>query len=1811
MDRLDPEQLQAEAIRRLSQQSEGLDPSTIQIISQEGEELDPSTIQMLSQQGGGLDPSMIQMFVSSPNGGGDMNETRSVHTTYSETRSVVHSETRSVIRSESRSELHGSGSQSELRLHSSGSHSMLRTGSQSALRNESFSADSLSELHASNSSSQLRESGSQSALRSGSVTAFQSSGSLAAVNESDDHAAADAQLALQAANAHALLQGSESVSEFRDARQGSEDATLATKSSTFALSGGNASDADIISNSAARQGSTSVSVSARPDSQDASTTLHTANSAYFDADSSAGRHGSTSMSVSARPDSQDASTTLHTANSAYFDTANNAGVAAAAGAAAITASQPQERAEPAHEYRSVVKSDANSVPSEKPNSDADGVTLNSKSSVVHVNDGINVARAEHDFQELSRELSRLSRSQSKKHKAGATDIEKVASVSEESDQEPFDLEAVLRGRRGEEEEAGIKSKKVGVIWDGLTVRGIGGVKNYVKTFPQAFVSFFNVYETAKNIIGVGKKGREFDILKDFRGVAKPGEMVLVLGRPGSGCTSFLKVIANQRFGYTDVSGEVLYGPFDAATFEKRYRGEAVYNQEDDIHHPTLTVGQTLDFALETKVPGARPAGLSRQDFKQRVIDMLLKMFNIEHTKNTIVGNPFVRGVSGGERKRVSIAEMMITNACICSWDNSTRGLDASTALDYAKSLRILTDIHQVTTFVSLYQASESIYKVFDKVMVIDSGRCVYYGAANEARAYFEGLGFLEKPRQTTPDYLTGCTDPFEREFKPGHSADNVPSTPEGLAEAYKKSDIAARMDRDMEEYRGVINQEKQTWDDFQTAVTQSKRHASKRSVYTIPFYLQVWALMRRQFFLKWQDKFSLTVSWLTSIVVAIILGTVWLKLPTTSAGAFTRGGLLFISLLFNAFEAFSELASTMTGRPIINKHRAYTFHRPSALWIAQIMVDTVFASAKILVFSIMVYFMCGLVLDAGAFFTFVLIIISGYLSMTLFFRTVGCLCPDFDVAIRLAATIITFFVLTSGYLIQWQSEQVWLRWIFYINALGLGFSSLMMNEFKRLTLTCASDSLVPAGGDYNDIAHQSCTLAGSTPGTNQISGSAYIEQGFAYNPDDLWRNWGIMVVLIVGFLGTNALLGEHIKWGAGGKTVTFFAKENSETKGLNEELQRKKDKRNRKEETVEAGDGLKITSKSVLTWEDLCYDVPHPSGQGQLRLLNNIFGYVQPGKLTALMGASGAGKTTLLDVLAARKNIGVINGEKLVDGKPPGIAFQRGTAYAEQLDVHEPSQTVREALRFSADLRQPYDVPQSEKYAYVEEVISLLEMEDIADAIIGDPENGLAVEQRKRVTIGVELAAKPELLLFLDEPTSGLDSQSAFNIVRFLRKLAAAGQAILCTIHQPNSALFESFDRLLLLQRGGQCVYFGDIGKDAHVLLEYFHKNGADCPADLNPAEWMLDAIGAGQTPRIGNKDWGDIWKDSDEFAKVKENIIRMKRERIEEVGSAPEVEQKEYATPLWYQIKRVNARQQLSYWRTPNYGFTRFFNHVVIALFTGLAFLQLDDSRASLQYRVFVIFQVTVLPALILAQIEPKYAISRMISFREQSSKAYKTFPFALSMVIAEMPYSVLCAVGFFLPLYYIPGFQSESSRAGYQFFIILITEVFSVTLGQLIAAITPDPFISAHINPFVIIVFALFCGVTIPKPQIPKFWRAWLYQLDPFTRLIGGMLVTELHGRSVECTSVELNRFNAPANQTCGDYMSGYFAAGGPGYIVNNQTSECEYCAYKVGDEFYQPLGYKFSNRWRDLGIFAAFIGSNLILLFTAARFLNFNRR
>jgi ABC-type multidrug transport system ATPase subunit len=289
--------------------------------------------------------------------------------------------------------------------------------------------------------------------------------------------------------------------------------------------------------------------------------------------------------------------------------------------------------------------------------------------------------------------------------------------------------------------------------------------------------------------------------------------------------------------------------------------------------------------------------------------------------------------------------------------------------------------------------------------------------------------------------------------------------------------------------------------------------------------------------------------------------------------------------------------------------------------------------------------------------------------------------------------------------------------------------------------------------------------------------------------------------------------------------------------------------------------------------------------------------------------------------------MGVITGSMLVDGRPRDDSFQRKTGYVQQQDLHLHTSTVREALEFSALLRQPPQYTRAEKLAYVDTVIDLLNMREYADAIVGVPGEGLNVEQRKRLTIGVELAARPKLLLFLDEPTSGLDSQTSWSICNLMETLTKNGQAILCTIHQPSAMLFQRFDRLLLLAKGGRTVYFGEVGTGANTLMDYFVRNGgAPCPEAANPAEHMLEVIGAapGAQTQI---DWPAVWRQSPEYTQVRSHLSEL-RALANQPSAVSDPNDKssyaEFAAPMSEQLLQVGRRVFQQYWRSPSYVYSK-----------------------------------------------------------------------------------------------------------------------------------------------------------------------------------------------------------------------------------------------------------------------------------------------
>lgn len=201
----------------------------------------------------------------------------------------------------------------------------------------------------------------------------------------------------------------------------------------------------------------------------------------------------------------------------------------------------------------------------------------------------------------------------------------------------------------------------------------------------------------------------------------------------------------------------------------------------------------------------------------------------------------------------------------------------------------------------------------------------------------------------------------------------------------------------MREYREYLTKERAIEEEFRQAVREDKhRGVGKKSPYTVSFFTQVYALWKRQMLLQKNNWFDQVVSYSTAIIIAIIVGSTYLNLPQTAAGGFTRGGLLFIGLLFNALTSFSELPTQMQGRVILFKQQGYTFYRPSALALANVLADIPWSFFRILLFSIILYFMAGLDSSAGAFFTFFINSYILFLAMSALFRVFGTICESYE-----------------------------------------------------------------------------------------------------------------------------------------------------------------------------------------------------------------------------------------------------------------------------------------------------------------------------------------------------------------------------------------------------------------------------------------------------------------------------------------------------------------------------------------------------------------------------------------------------------------------------------------------------------------------------------------------------------------------------------------------------------------------------------------------------------------------------------------------
>nr|POE70493.1 pleiotropic drug resistance protein 2 [Quercus suber] len=496
--------------------------------------------------------------------------------------------------------------------------------------------------------------------------------------------------------------------------------------------------------------------------------------------------------------------------------------------------------------------------------------------------------------------------------------------------------------------------------------------------------------------------------------------------------------------------------------------------------------------------------------------------------------------------------------------------------------------------------------------------------------------------------------------------------------------------------------------------------------------------------------------------------------------------------------------------------------------------------------------------------------------------------------------------------------------------------------------------------------------------------------------------------------------------------------------------------------SVQSKRGMVLPFQSLsLAFNHVNYHVDMPA------LLRDVSGAFKPGLLTALVCVSGAGKTTLMDVLAGRKTGGYIEGSISIFGFPKNqVTFARVSGYCEQNDIHSPYVTVYESLVYSAWLRLALDVKKETKKMFVDEVMDLVELHPLRNALVGLPGvDGLSTEQRKRLTIAVELVANPSII-FMDEPTSGLDARAVAIVMRIVRNTVDTGRTVVCTIHQISIDIFEAFDELFLMKIGGQVIYARPLGCQSHKLVEYFEaiQGVPKIKEGHNPATWMLDVTSIAVEGQL-DIDFAEVYANS--------GLYRKNQELIKDL-STPEPGANDLYFPTQYNQHDLVNLLGVAY---------------VAVLFLG------GTNVSAVQFVVVV---------------------ERMVFYRERAAGMYSELPYVFAQVTSllqvaiETIYVALQTFVYSILLYSMIGFSWQGDKFLYFYYFIFMCFTYFSMYGMMVVALTPSYQIAAIVMSFFLNFWKLFSGFLIPRPLIPIWWR-WYYWASPVAWTIYGIIASQ----------------------------------------------------------------------------------------------------
>ncbi|KAI3912461.1 hypothetical protein MKW92_019912 [Papaver armeniacum] len=1273
-----------------------------------------------------------------------------------------------------------------------------------------------------------------------------------------------------------------------------------------------------------------------------------------------------------------------------------------------------------------------------------------------------------------------------------------------------DNDSFLRRCRHRLDRVGIEIPKVEVRFEHLSVQGDTYVGS--RALPTLPNSILNALEAILGFVRLSKSMKQVNkILVDLSGILRPSKTTLLLGPPGSGKTTLLKALSGMLDKELKVTGKVTYCGHELS--EIIPQRTSAYISHHDLHSSEMTVRETLDFSGRCMGVGSRfdvLVELLRREKEAGVIpdfdidvfmkatgiagkrtslltDYILKMLGLDVCENIKVGNEMIRGISGGEKKRLTTGEMLVGPTKVFFMDEMSTGLDSSTTFQVVRYLKQMVHIFDVTMMISLLQPAPETFELFDDIILLSEGQIIYQGPREKILKFFEHMGFKCPERKGVADFLQEVTSSKDQEQY--WFSNNQPYryvSVDQFVDSFHSYQLGRQLSEDL-------------------TVPYDKRKVHPAALVTEKYGLSKWELFKacfsREVLLMKRNSFIYVFKITQITVMSLLCLTVFLK-KEMKHGHIVDGGKFYGALLFGLinvmFNGMAELAMIALRLPVFFKQRDMLLYPGWAvglpLWLLGIPQSVVESG----IWVVLSYFSIGFAPDAvRCFRQFLAYFCVHQMSMSLF-RLISIAGRTEVIANMLATFVMTTLFVLGGFIISKDDLGPWMKWSCFVSPLMYGQNAVAINEFL-------------------DKRWSTPIIDPTQPNNPQITVGKFLLRSKGMFTEEYW--YWICIAALLGFslLFNVCFITALAYLNPWGDSKSAMKDEHTTAERGNKQAEcrpndpifegieigvRKDARRGCSSGVVDHSPikGMVLPFKPLsLVFNHVNYSVDMPAeirSQGikesRLQLLRDVSGAFRPGILTALVGISGAGKTTLMDVLAGRKTGGYIEGDINVSGYPKNqTTFARVIGYCEQNDIHSPRVTVYESLLYSAWLRLPHDVHNEARKMFVEEVMDLVELKSLRNALVGLPGvDGLSTEQRKRLTIAVELVSNPSII-FMDEPTSGLDARAAAIVMRTVRNTVDTGRT-----------------------RGGRVIYSGPIGHRSDKLIQYFEAipEVPKIREGYNPATWVLEVTGYSVEVEL-DMDFAEAYARSGLYQKNQELIEELS---TQSPGSQDIYFPSKYSQSFTVQFIACFWKQHLSYWRNPQYNGIRFIVTILTGLMFGVIFWNKGEQTSTqqdIQRLMGAMYSaILFLGATNAIAVQPIVAIERTVFYRERAVKMYSELPYAFAQVAIETVYLAIQTLVYSILFYSMMGFHWQVGKFLWFYYFMFTSFLYIVMFGMMMVALTPLPQLATICTATFLTIWNLFGGFLIPRMQLP-IWCRWYYWANPFAWTLYG-LVTCLVG-------------------------------------------------------------------------------------------------